>query len=32
MIYRCPICRLELVYDPKIGKLVLVPIEPSPAA
>jgi hypothetical protein len=27
--YRCHICRLELVLDPKTNKLVLAPIDPD---
>jgi hypothetical protein len=27
VIYRCHICRLELVYDSRDGKLMLAPVE-----
>jgi rubredoxin len=29
MIYRCHICRLELVFDPVTGQLTLAPLPPS---
>jgi hypothetical protein len=28
-VYRCHICRLELVADPKTGKLTLAPLPPN---
>ncbi len=28
-IYRCHICRLELVFDPNANKLVVIPLEDS---
>jgi rubredoxin len=29
VIYRCHVCRLELVLDPKKNKLVLAPLPPK---
>jgi hypothetical protein len=28
-IYRCHICRIELILDPLSGKLIPVPLEPD---
>jgi rubredoxin len=25
--YRCPVCRLELVFDPRTDKLVVAPLD-----
>ena len=27
-VYRCPVCRLELVRDAQSGKLTLAPVQP----
>jgi len=27
VVYRCPVCRLELVLDPQTGKLTVTPMK-----
>ncbi len=29
VLYRCHVCRLELVFDPESNKLIVAPIEDS---
>ena len=29
IVYRCPVCRLELVVDEKTGKLTVAPLPPD---